>query len=99
MLVGVFLSDDQPDSASTPPSLVIGLDNMTTPVLQQTFVIGSNLENITIPVGATRLFLGLHDTQEWWNNDGDMYVTIVPEPATLFLLGLGGLPLLRKREN
>jgi hypothetical protein len=95
-LVGVFLGDDSPDPAAMPASLTIGIDDMTTPVLQQTFVIGSILENITIPSGATRLFLGLNDAAEWWNNDGDMNVTVTPEPATLLLLGLGSLVLRRR---
>lgn len=98
-LVGVFLGDDLPDPAVTPATLTLDIDDMTTPALQQAFVIGSILENITIPSGATRLFLGLHDECEWWNNCGDMNVTVTPEPTTLLLLGLGGLTILRKRRG
>jgi len=98
-LVGVFLSDEPPNPDATPPGLTAGVDNMTTPMLQQAFVIGSNLENITIPSGATRLFFGLQDTWQWWNNDGDMDVTIIPEPGTILFVGLGGLALLRRRKR
>jgi hypothetical protein len=89
-LVGVFLGNDAPDPAATPSSLTLGVDDMTTPALQQGFAIGSTLENITIPSGATRLFLGLENGYEWWNNDGDMSVTVTPIPAPGAIL-LGGI--------
>ena len=91
-LVGVFLSG-VPDPAATPPSLIFGTDPMTTPLLNQTFVIGSSLDNIVIPDGATTLYFGLHNGYEWNNNVGEVSVTItpVPEPGTLSLLGLGVL--------
>jgi len=38
----------------------------------------------------------------YWNGEIDevrIYNHAIPEPATLFLVGLGGLALLRKRKN
>jgi len=74
-LVGVFLTDDPPDPAAMPVSLTLG-DDMTTPQLQQAFAIGSSLESITVPEGATRLFFGHNDGYEWNNNIGSVEVTI-----------------------
>jgi hypothetical protein len=88
-LIGVFLTDSAP-SGSAPAVLTAGVSDMTTPLLQQSFLIGSSLNNITIPTGATRLFLGFHNGHEWWNNDGDMEVTVVPVPGAV-ILGLLGL--------
>ena len=88
-LVGVFLGAGPP-SGPAPAILTAGSSDMTTPLLQQTFVIGSSLDNITIPTGATRLFFGFNDGSGWWNNDGDMTVTVVPVPGAI-LLGMIGL--------
>ena len=91
MLVGVFLSDDVPDPGSTPASLdAIAGDNMTSPLLNQTFAIGSSLEDILVPVGATRLYLGLHNGWEWNNNAGSVTASIhgVPEPTTIVIWSL-----------
>ena len=87
-LVGVFLSDVAPDLLTTPTALsTVVLD----PLLNQSFAIGASLENIMVPIGATRLYLGLHDGFEWTNNWGSVDVVIadVPEPTTLALMGLG----------
>lgn len=98
-LVGLFLTDAVPESGSLehplalPSTLVFGTDDMTTPGLQQVFVIGSSLDNITIPTGASRLFFGFHNGHEWWNNDGDMTVTVVPAPGAA-LLAMLGLPMI-----
>jgi hypothetical protein len=75
-LVGVFLTDDPPDPGATPDSLNLFLgDDMTVPELQQAFAIGSSLEYITVPEGATRLFFGHNDGYEWNNNVGSVEVT------------------------
>lgn len=87
-LLGVFLTDVAP-SLPAPASLTFG-DVMTSPLLQQTFVIGSSLQNITIPSDATRLFFGLNNGYEWNNNVGSVDVTVVPLPAGV-LLGMLGL--------
>ena len=90
-LVGVFLTDATPVAFSAPASLTFGVSDMTTPLLQQVFVIGSSLDNITVPVGATRLFLGLHDGYEWNNNLGSVDVTVspIPAPGAILLGGIG----------
>ena len=102
-LVGVFLTDAVPVSLSAPPSLTYGVSDMTSPLLQQTFVIGSNLENITIPAGATRLFFGLNDGYEWTNNVGELSVTIstIPAPGAILLgsIGVGFVSWLRRRRT
>jgi len=104
-LVGVFLTDTAVDADlkhpfAIPSTLVSGTDDMTTPALQQVFVIGSSLDGVTIPTGATKLYLGFHNGSEWWNNHGDMVVTIVPAPGAFLLggMGLGLLGWVRKRS-
>ena len=90
-LLGAFTDDTGPTAGSAPTRLGAS-DVMTTPELNQSFVIGASLSGIMVPTGATRLYFGLHDGFEWTNNNGSVDVTIttqVPEPATLALLGLG----------
>lgn len=71
-LVGVFLSDAQPDTNIAPSGLDFstpGLRNFTNlaPELQQVFYIGdgrndaSDVQTFVAPTGANRLFLGIHD--------------------------------------
>ena len=50
---------------------------MDVPELQQAFAIGSSLEHITVPEGATRLFLGHNDGYEWNNNVDLLEVTVI----------------------
>lgn len=105
MLVGVFLDDLEPMLGSVPDSLSTeDGDDMTSPLLRQAFAIGAGLENLTVPDGATRLFLGMHDGFEWTNNSGRVEVHIkrsVPEPATITILGIGllGIASLRRRST
>jgi len=72
----VFLTEDPPDPGAMPTSLILGVDAMTAPELQQAFAIGSSLEHITVPAGTTRLFLGHNDGYEWINNVGSLEVTV-----------------------
>ncbi len=99
-LIGVFLTDDAPNLSLTPASLTFGTSDMTSPLLQQTFVIGSSLSNITSPFGATRLFLGLNNGYEWTNNSGSVDVTVVPVPGTLMVtLAIAGLAAKKIKET
>jgi hypothetical protein len=74
-------------------------------MLKQVFFIGNGLtstnqvQQIIIPAGATRLFLGTADSGQWNNNIGSFTVTVtgvsaVPEPCGLVLLGTGAVALL-----
>lgn len=92
-LIGVFLSDDRPDSHSAPSILnynsgVSGYntskdDTTYSPLLQQVFLIGDGQTSGTIPqtfiapAGATRLFVGTMDSYQWNNNLGSLAVTVV----------------------
>jgi hypothetical protein len=105
-LVGIFLDDSQPNLSAAPPRLDFtsggnvsgGIDYLTLmPGLRQVFFIGDGLtsaalqQDVIVPSGATRLFLGTMDGYEWSNNHGsfDVELTLVPEPATMSLLVLG----------
>ena len=99
-LIGVFLGPDQPSLTAAPGPLVFftpaSRDFLTlAPLLKQPFFIGDGrrddgvtLQSFIAPAGATRLFLGTMDGFGWWNNRGELIVT-VPEPMSMTLLGLG----------
>jgi hypothetical protein len=111
-LMGVYLDDSQPDSSAAPAGLdfsSIGTNfTALAPGLKQVFFIGDGLTGngsgdsqvIYAPTGATRLFLGTMDGFGWWNNAGELDVSVqaVPEPMSLAVLGLGALGL-RRRKN
>jgi uncharacterized membrane protein len=90
-LVGVFLGPDQPNLTAAPGTLDFGsggnvaggIDYTTlSPELKQVFFIGDGLtsqgipQSITVPAGATRLFLGTMDGFGWFNNVGSFDVVV-----------------------
>ena len=90
-LLGVFLGPDQPDGSPAPANLdftstgnVPGGVNYTSlaPALKQVFFIGDGLtgtgasQTITVPAGATRLFLATMDGYGWYNNSGSFQVQV-----------------------
>jgi Flp pilus assembly protein TadG len=86
-LVGVFLSNTEPDDNTAPANLdfsTVASRNFTTlqPALQQVFFIGDGLtdsgqqQTFIAPSGATRLFLAQWDFYQWSNNVGTRTVQI-----------------------
>lgn len=85
-LIGVFLTEDQPDLLEAPDRLdfgTIGLDFTTlSPLLSQVFFIGDGLtstgttQQFNIPDGTARLFLGTMDGFGWFNNSGAITVDV-----------------------
>ena len=86
-LVGVFLNDNPPTTGSTPPALSFVTQaemdyTSISPQLKQPFFIGDGKtsggaqQQIVVPAGATRLYLGVHDNINWANNSGYFMVTI-----------------------
>ncbi|MFB3907353.1 MAG: PEP-CTERM sorting domain-containing protein [Candidatus Eisenbacteria bacterium] len=94
--IGVFLNDDQPDHTPAPEGLDFGTpesrDYLTlSPLLKQVFFIGDGLtsngvqQQIIVPEGATRLYLGPMDSCEWSNNIGQFEVVVTNpiEPSSV----------------
>jgi hypothetical protein len=82
-LVGVFLSDEDPSSASGPATLNFETESerdykTISPKKGQVFFIGDGKTNngknqkIVVPDGVTRLYLGIMDVFEWNNNSGSL---------------------------
>jgi hypothetical protein len=91
--VGVFLSADSPDASAVPPPLDFStpesLDYLVLfPQLKQVFFIGDGLtslgvtQQVIVPAGATRLFLGTVDAFGWANNVGSFAVVVEPPIST-----------------
>ncbi len=90
-VIGVFLTDSIPTATPPPATLsFIGdeVDYLTiAPELQQSFFIGDGLtstgvaQQVVVPAGATRLFLGTHDGFGWFNNVGEHVVTVTVTPG------------------
>jgi Flp pilus assembly protein TadG len=96
-LLGVFLSNTNPDNDSTnatPPGMDFSTGNARNytaiaPAVKQAFYIGDGQtssqtqQSFTVPANATRLFLGTMDGQEWSNNQGGYSMTITQYWVTL----------------
>lgn len=88
-LLGVFLDDTQPDLSPAPGwldfSTAASRDYISlSPALKQVFFFGDGLtssaqpQGVALPAGATRLFLGTMDGYGWWNNVGELDVSVFP---------------------
>jgi hypothetical protein len=86
-LLGVFLTNEQPDGSPAPSALDFSTagsrDFLTfSPQLKQVFFIGDGKtsggadQEIVVPAGATRLYLGTMDGSGWFNNGGSFSVTV-----------------------
>lgn len=115
-LLGVFLGTLQPDLTPAPAALdftdsgnVPGGVNYTSlsPLLKQVFFIGDGItdggqiQQVVVPAGGTRLYLGTKDGFDWSNNIGslDVQVTLIPEPSTLTFTALSLLSLVHHRHR
>jgi len=90
-LVGVFLTNNQPNLSTAPASLDFSTSNeqnytTISPQLQQIFYIGSGQtssgqqQQIIVPSGATRLFVASWDFYQYNNNVGSFQVTANAQP-------------------
>lgn len=86
-LLGVFLGPDPPDQSAAPALLAFYNSRSRdyaalSPQLKQVFFIGDGLtsgglpQRVTVPNGATRLFLGTMDGIGWFNNEGSFSVDV-----------------------
>lgn len=90
-LIGVFLDATEPVAGSEPSALDYAISSGVSaareaashsPGLKQPFFIGNGVgagngrQTITVPAGATRLFLGTMDGSGWFNNVGSFAVNI-----------------------
>lgn len=89
-VVGIFLSDTQPNLVGG--SLPADLDfsdpdtrdfSTLSPALRQPFYIGdgkradgTTLQKFVVPAGATRLYIGVMDGQQWSDNSGSFSSTV-----------------------
>lgn len=94
-LLGVFLTDDAPNTGPAPSALdfssAASRDFASlSPELKQVFFIGDGLnssgdfQSFIVPDGATRLYLGTLDGNGWYNNSGAFEVNLasgLPDPA------------------
>jgi hypothetical protein len=119
-LIGVFLDNSLPTSSVAPATLDFSTPSnraylSLAPVLKQVFFIGDGLtgtgsgnqQTVTVPTGATRLFLASVDGFGWNNNSGQFNVSVpaisqstsVPEPFTIVGTLIGGTTAFRMRKK
>lgn len=91
-VIGVFLDASQPDSTAAPAMLDFSSASSRdfaslSPQLKQPFFIGNGyradgvtLQNFVVPTGATRLYIGVMDGQQWSDNSGSLSTTVT-KPA------------------
>jgi Flp pilus assembly protein TadG len=95
-IIGVYLNDSQPDSTAAPAALdfstAASRDFATlSPQLKQPFFIGDGLrsdgtqQHFVVPTGATRLYIGVMDFQQWSDNGGSMQASVT-HAATVTLV-------------
>jgi RHS repeat-associated protein len=101
-LVGVFLDQAIPTSTPAPLDSENDPDSVEiAPALKQVFFIGDGRtsaglqQQITVPPGATRLFLGVMDGFGWFNNPGAFTVEVTSESKT----ELVGWPIYLDQNN
>jgi Flp pilus assembly protein TadG len=92
-VIGVFLGNSEPDSTSAPAALDFSTASSQdfatlSPLLKQPFFIGDGLradgvtlQGFVVPAGATRLYVGCMDFQEWSDNSGTMSTTVTTTPT------------------
>jgi len=94
-IIGVFLDNNAPNTEGAAPSALdfsssASQDFATlSPELRQPFFIGdglradgTTLQDFVVPSGATRLYIGLMDFQQWEDNSG-IGKTTLTQPATV----------------
>jgi Flp pilus assembly protein TadG len=97
-VVGVFLNDSRPDTqGALPPDLDFSTPesrdfSTLSPKLRQPFFIGdglredgSTVQTFVVPSGATRLYIGIMDGQQWTDNSGS-FTTGVIRPMAISLV-------------
>jgi Flp pilus assembly protein TadG len=95
-MIGVFLTSSAPDSGTPPNPLDFSTQTerdytSLQPLVEQPFYAGTGTtssgagsvqQNINVPSGATRMFLGTMDGHEWSNNSGGYTVTVTDYQIT-----------------
>ncbi len=96
-IIGVFLDNNVPDGTAAPAPLDFTSPtsrdfSSISPALKQPFYIGDGLradgvtlQNFVVPAGATRLFIGIMDGQQWSDNSGagSMQINTAPKICTV----------------
>jgi len=90
--MGLFLGANAPDTVTASSTVVnwtqssvVDQNSFTNLSTQQPFFIGNGLNGTTVkqflvPAGATRLYLGVWDGAEYWNNGGALTATVTVQP-------------------